>query len=371
MSKKILLVSRCAWTLYNFRAGLIRTLKDHGHRVLGGGAGGDGYEEKVRSLGIRFVPLPVDKKGTNIPADLNLFWSLYRWYGREKPDLVHHFTIKPVIYGSLAARLAKIPRVINTITGLGHVFIEEKNWLRRLVEWEYRLALSAADFSFFQNQEDRTLFQKLRLIAPRKAGLLPGSGVDTEWFSPRAWPAQKSPGRETTFLLLARLLKEKGIYDFVEAARQVKILFPQTRFQLLGRRDERNPSVVPEASIQQWQSAGLLSWLGETEDVRPYIAQADVVVLPSYREGLPRSLLEASAMGKPIITTDVVGCREVIDHQVNGLMVPVKDPRSLAQAMIRFIEQPELKEKMGRAGREKVKQEFDEQRVLEELLAAY
>jgi glycosyltransferase involved in cell wall biosynthesis len=371
LPKKVILVSRCAWTLYNFRAGQIRTLLERDFSVTGGGAGGDGYEEKIRSLDIPFVPLPVDKKGTNPPADARLFWRLYRWYREEKPDLVHHFTIKPVIYGSVAARLAGVPRIINTITGLGYVFIERKSWLRKLVEFQYRLALSSAHFTFFQNREDRDLFVGDHLINPDKAGLLAGSGVDIDFFSPGPSIQTIASDQSCTFLVMARLLKEKGIYEFVEAARLVKKQFPETRFELLGRRDERNPTVIPQEHIDAWQAEGLVSWLGETANVKPYIQQADVVVLPSYREGLPRSLLEASAMGKPLISTDVVGCRDALDHEVTGLLVPVRDEKALAQAMLWMIDHPQARTKMGAAGRRKIVEEFDERKVIEKILTVY
>jgi glycosyltransferase involved in cell wall biosynthesis len=371
LPKKVLLVSRCAWTLYNFRAGQIRALLGRGYSVIGGGAGGDGYEKKIQDLSIPFIPLPVDKKGTNPPADAKLFWRLYRWYREEKPDLVHHFTIKPVIYGSVAARLAGVPRIINTVTGLGYVFIETKSWLRNLVEWQYRLALSSAHFTFFQNGEDRALFIRDHLINPDKAGLLAGSGVDLDFFSPDHNAQNRTAGHPCTFLVVARILKEKGIYEFVEAARLVKKEFPDTRFQLLGRRDERNPTVIPQKDIDHWQEEGLVTWLGEREDVRPHIASADVVVLPSYREGLPKSLLEASAMMKPLIATDVVGCRDAVDNESNGLLVPVKDAQALAKAMIHFIRHPELREKMGKAGRYKVEKEFNEQKVINQILSVY
>jgi glycosyltransferase involved in cell wall biosynthesis len=170
---------------------------------------------------------------------------------------------------------------------------------------------------------------------------------------------------------LARLLREKGVYEFVEAARRVKRDFPGTEFQLLGKRDERNPTVVPQIDLDCWQAERVISWLGEVSDVRPIVSRADVVVLPSYREGTPRSLLEASAMGKPLITTDTVGCREVVEDGVNGLLVPVKDAEALARAMVRLIERPAMRERMGKAGREKVELEFDERIVLEKTLQVY
>jgi glycosyltransferase involved in cell wall biosynthesis len=371
MHKKIILVSRCAWTLYNFRAGLMRDLKQRGATVIGGGAGGDGFEPKITALGVPFVPLPVDKKAINPGADVRLFGTLYCWYRRERPDVAHHFTIKPVVYGSLAAWLAGVPRVVNTVTGLGFVFMEEDMaWLRRPVEWQYRLALACAHFTFFQNRDDLKFFLRRRLIKPEKIGLLPGSGVDCRFFAPWA-TANAVPEEPLTFLMVARLLREKGIYEFVEAAHRVKRNFPRIQFQLLGKRDERNPTVVSQRDLERWQAEGVLTWLGEVADVRPIVARADVVVLPSYREGTPRSLLEAAAMGKPLITTDAVGCREVVDDGINGLLVPVKDAQALAQAMVRLVEHRAMRERMGKAGREKMEQEFDERIVIEKTLQVY
>jgi len=371
MAKKILLVSRCAWTLYNFRAGLMRALKSAGHLVIGGGAAGDGYEPRIEHLGVPFVGLPVDKKGVNPKADLHLMWALYRWYGRERPEIVHHFTIKPVIYGSIAARLARVPKIVNTITGMGSVFAEEeKTRLRTLVEWMYRISVPLAHFTFFQNRDDLAFFVEHHFLDPARTGLLPGSGVDCEFFKPfpemtrgkEAWP---------TFLMVSRLLRHKGVYDFVEAASMVKKRFPHVRFQLLGGRDERNPTVVPEADVSRWQAEGFVHWLGEVSDVRPALNRADVVVLPSYAEGIPRSLLEAAAMCKPIITTDTRGCRDTVEQGVNGLLVAARDPEALAGAMIAMIEAPELRERMGREGRRKVECEFDEKLVIERILKTY
>jgi glycosyltransferase involved in cell wall biosynthesis len=371
MHKKIILVSRCAWTLYNFRAGLMRTLKQEGATVIGGGAGGDGFEPRITALGVPFVSLPVDKKAINPPADVQLFYTLCRWYRHERPDVVHHFTIKPVIYGSLAARLAGVPKVVNTVTGLGFVFMEKRMaWLRRPVEWLYRLALACAHFTFFQNPDDLELFLRRRLVNPRKAGLLPGSGVDCQYFAPGA-NVYSLPQRPLAFLMVARLLREKGICEFVEAARLVKREFPGTQFQLLGKRDERNPTVVSQTELDRWQAEQVITWLGEVADVRSTVAHADVVVLPSYREGTPRALLEAAAMGKPLITTDTVGCREVVDDRVNGFLVPVKDAEALARTMVRLIKNPEMRERMGTAGREKMQREFDERIVVEKTLQVY
>ena len=372
MNRKVLLVSRCAWTLYNFRSGIMRALKKNGNIVIGAGATGDGFEEKIEALGIPFIGLPVDKKGINPRADLRLLCNLYRWYHRERPDIVHHFTIKPVIYGSMAAHLARVPRIINTITGLGYVFTgEEKPWLKRLVESMYRLSIRRADFTFFQNKDDLDFFLKRRLVQDTRSGLLPGSGVDCEFFAP---PSKVKPSNEEapTFLMVARLLRDKGVYEYVEAAHLVKHQFPTVHFQLLGGPDERNPNVIPQKDLDRWQSEGVVDWLGEVADVRPAMAKADVVVLPSYyREGIPRALLEGAAMGKPLITTNAVGCREVVDEGINGLLVPIKDVQALAKAMTKMIKNPSMRNEMGRAGRLKIEKEFDERIVIGKVIKAY
>jgi len=383
---KIILASRCAWTLYNFRAGLMHELKRKGWTVLGGGAGGDGFEARIDDLGVPFTALPIQMKGMNPFSDFRLLLFFWRWYRREKPDMVHHFTIKPVIYGSIAARLAGVPRIINTITGLGFVFTKRKgSFLGFLVERLYRASLGCAHHVFFQNSDDQQLFLKHQLVALGKADLLPGSGVDLNYFAPCARgkgdEAKGESGRgnnqkEQTekaicFLMVARLLRDKGIHEYVEAARLVKTSHARARFQILGARDERNPTVISQTELDGWQAEGVVKWLGFVKDVRPVLADADVVVLPSYREGTPRSLLEAAAMAKPIIATNVVGCREVVEDGVNGLLVPVKDVAALAQAMIRMIENPDIRERMGRAGQTKVAKEFDERLVIEKILAVY
>jgi glycosyltransferase involved in cell wall biosynthesis len=234
----------------------------------------------------------------------------------------------------------------------------------------YRISLNCADFTFFQNQDDYDFFLSRGLVKKPRTALLPGSGVDFEHFSPLSGlnPLKES---QPTFLMVSRLLKDKGVYEFVEAARRVKALHPKTRFQLLGRRDVRNPNVVPESDLKSWDNEGLVFWLGEVSDVRPIIAESDVVVLPSYREGTPRALLEAAAMAKPIITTDAIGCREVVDDEINGFLVPVKDSSSLAQAMEQMISDPQMRKRMGKAGREKVKREFDEKIVIKKILKIY
>jgi glycosyltransferase involved in cell wall biosynthesis len=369
--KKIILVSRCAWTLYNYRAGMMRSLKQADYSVLGGGSGGDGFEPKIIDLGIPFTHLPIEKKGVNPLADLKLIYRIWRWYRKEKPDIVHHFTIKPVIYGSLAARLAGVPKIVNTVTGLGYVFTGDNVTLSRiLVRHMFRAGIKFADFTFFQNPDDRQYLTGGSSLG-RRTEVLPGSGVDCEHFKPVIDPPDKINGAGT-FLLVARMLKEKGIYEFIEAARDVRSTAPHACFQLLGEPDVRNPNAVPRKELDHWQRAGIVKWFGAVEDVRPVIAAADVVVLPSYyREGIPRSLLESAAMGKPIITTDAVGCREAVDHGKTGLLVPAKNVPALVQAMKWMLEHREQWLKMGMAGRQKIEKQFDEKVVIDRIMREY
>jgi len=372
MAPKVLLVAHRAFYLQNFLRGHIRNLQSKGTIVITGG-GADGFESRLKELNVSFVPLPLPKKAIHPLGDMRLFWSLYRWYRKERPDVVHHYNIKAVIYGSIAAWLAQVPKIVNTITGLGFAFSEEASpWLRKVVEWQYRLALALADRVFFQNPDDLNLFLQSGLVRQEKTGLLPGSGVDTSYFAPQPTklPMYSEPG--VSFLMIGRLLRDKGVYEYVEAARWVRQIFPHAKFHLVGQRDALNPMVISEEELERWQAEGVVCWLGFFEDVREVIAQADVVVLPSYyREGTPRVLLEAAAMGKPLIATDTVGCREVVDDGVNGYLVPIKAPHALAQAMCRMIANPEMRQRMGMAGREKMVREFDESIVIKQVFDAY
>jgi glycosyltransferase involved in cell wall biosynthesis len=342
-----------------------------GFEVHAGGGFGDGYERSVQELGVRLYSLPISRHAINPPADIRLVLSLYRLYRAEKPNVVHHFTIKPVIYGSVAAKLAGVKRIVNTIPGLGYVFTEQDRVvLRKVVELLYRIALFCSDVTFFQNQDDMDYFVQKRLVSRNVARRLPGSGVDCDRFHPRH--TLPKPDRPITFLMVSRLLKEKGIYEFVRAAEKVKRHYPETQFQLLGFRDVRNPNVIPRTDLDCWKSEGKMEWLGGVEDVRPYIGAADVIVLPSYyREGIPRALLEAAAMEIPIVTSDSVGCREVVADGINGILVPKRNPEQLSRAMIKLIENPELRLKMGQAGRLRMLREFDEKAVIQETINQY
>ena len=373
---KIVLTSRCSWTLYNFRWDLIQELQQSGYTVVGGGAGGDGFEKCVEDLGVPFTRLPVDKKTTNPVQDMRLLASLTRWYRRERPAIVHNFTIKPVIYGTLAAHLARVPLIINTVPGLGYAFTREAPaWVTRVVEFLYRISLVHANFTIFLNNDDRQLFIDRKMVSAARSAVVP-EWVDASHF--QAAPetgegnAAEDPSKPVVLLMLARLLQEKGVYEYVEAARRLKHDGIPARCILLGGRDERNPRVVPAADLAAWQQEGIIDYLGEVADVRGIMQDSDVVVLPSYyREGMPRALLEGAAMGKAVIATDNVGCREVVRHGVNGLLVPVRDVEALVAAMRSLIDDAEKRRQMGRAGREMILREFDKPIVLKKILEIY
>lgn len=359
---KVLIVLNKAWNLYNFRAGLIRALVDADYDVVAA-APADEYVDRVKALGCRFVALPQSNHGTSIISDLGLIWRFWRLLRQERPDTYLGFTVKPNTYGSMVAGWMGV-RVINNIAGLGTAFLRG-GWLGWLVRHLYRLGLARSHRVFFQNSADRDVFLAHGLVQSAQVQLVPGSGVDVRRFSP---PDSDSggPGHPATvFLLVARLLRDKGVVEFVEAARQVRAHFPQTRFQLLGYVDEANPNGVRCHELEAWVREGLVEYLGTTDDVRPYLSAASCVVLPSYREGTSRALLEAAAMARPIIATDVPGCREVVDEGRSGYLCRARDVPALQACMERFCGLDDgQRRSMGDAGRSKVLREYDETLVI-------
>jgi glycosyltransferase involved in cell wall biosynthesis len=362
---KVIIALNTAWNLVNFRAGLIRALVAKGYEVVAV-APNDEYASRLAELGCRFVALPMDNKGTHPGRDLLLFFRFLNLLRRERPDVFLGYTVKPNVYGSLAAQVLGIP-VVNNIAGLGAVFIRD-NWLTRLVRQLYKVALSRSHHVFFQNDEDMRLFVEQGLVAADKVSRLPGSGVDLAAF--RYAPMQPLENQTFRFLLVARLLWDKGVGEYVEAARMVRRKYPMAKFQLLGFLDVKNPTAVSNTQMDDWVEEGVVEYLGVTDDVKLYLAAADCVVLPSYREGVPRSLLEAAAMGRPIVTTDAIGCRDAVDDGLNGLLCRVADAGDLADKLLRMIEMsPEERDLMGQAGRRKMEQEFDEKIVIERYLS--
>lgn len=366
MTRPCILISiNTSWNIYNFRAPLIRALKTAGYAVVTA-APHDAYTDRLSALVDAHMHLPMQNDGTSPWHDSLLFFSYIRLLRDMRPTVLLTYTIKPNIYGALAARLLGIP-VINNVSGLGTAFIHH-TWLTALVKPLYRLAFYGSSCVFFQNSEDRDLFLRMRLVSVEKAALLPGSGIDLEYFKPVETHGE--PDAPIRFVLIARLLWDKGIGEFVEAARMVKADYPNTQFRLVGPKGVQNKTSIPDVELERWIGEGIIEYLGETDAVREIVARHDCVVLPSYREGMSRVLLEAAAMGKPLIATDVPGCRQVVDHGINGLLCRVRDARDLANSMVRFMQlSAEQRAQMGRESRAKAEREFDQQRVFDAYLA--
>lgn len=365
---KVLISINAAWNFTNFRAGLIRALVAAGYDVVAV-APHDQYAGRLTDLGCRFVPLPMDNQGTHPGRDAVLLSRFVRLLMRERPDVYLGYTVKPNVYGSLAAHWLGIP-VINNIAGLGVVF-GKTGPLVRVVRGLYRMALRRSAKVFFQNDDDRQLFIGGGLVRAAATGLLPGSGIDLTRFSVAPLHAASGADRPYRFLLVARMLWEKGVGEFAEAAELIRARWPNAECCLLGFLDVQNPGAISRAQMDTLVSSGV-TYLGMSDDVRTEIAAADCVVLPSYyREGTPRSLLEAAAMGRPIITTDAVGCREVVDDGVNGYLCEPRNAKDLADKMEQLLSLTDAQRtEMGLRGRAKMERQFDEQIVIGRYLAA-
>ena len=360
VSLRITLVCNTAWAIYTYRQGLIRELVVRGVEVTVL-APRDRTFELLSAMGCRCIDLPVASKGTDPRHDLRTLWALYRHYRTIRPHIVFHYTIKPNIYGSIAAKLAGVDSVAVT-TGLGYVFIQHSR-AAQVAKKLYRFAFRFPREVWFLNRDDQAAFvdQKL-LVHPERARLLHGEGVDLEQFA-------FTPLHDRThfdFVLIGRLLWDKGVAEYVEAARRLRSRYPHARFGLLGPVGVDNPSAISREEVAAWEREGVIEYLGEAHDVRPFIAAADCVVLPSYREGVPRTLMEASAMGRPIVATDVPGCREVVADGVNGLLCEVRNVESLAERLAQMLDMSgDARRAMGERGRQKVAAEFDERVVVE------
>ncbi len=355
MARTLVISINASWNILNFRLGLIAALREQGWRVVALSPA-DRYSARLAGHGIEHVPIAIDSAGLSPLRDLKLLRDYRRRLRRIRPDAFLGYTAKPNVWGSLAAGSLGIP-VISNISGLGTAFIEPGP-LRRILSFLYRIALRRSAAVFFQNPDDRALFLAARLVRPDQARLLPGSGIDLDHFR----PPDSGPGTagRFTFLMIGRLLWQKGVREYAEAARIVRRAAPDTRFGLLGFLDAPNRSAVPREQIDAW--AGLIDYLGDSDDVRPHIAAADCIVLPSWREGLPRALLEGAAMGRPLIATDAPGCREVVEQGVNGLLCAVRDEKSLAEAMLNMIRLTAAERAaMGAAGRARVERDYGEQ----------
>ena len=364
MTRRVVIAANSAWNIVNFRSGLIRGLKAAGYEPVIIAPVDPAVEARMAELGVERVSIEIDRSGLNPIADFRLLLAYRKILRRLAPIAFLGFTVKPNVYGCIAARGLGIPAIAN-ISGLGTAFIKSGP-LTSVVSSLYRFALKRAGVIFFQNPDDRALFLEKKIVRAPQAQLIPGSGVDLERFAPAPLPS--GPPK---FLLIARLLGDKGIREYAVAAGMLKANLPNAKFQLLGPLDEANRTAISRAELERWIGEGAINYLGETDDVRPFVRRASVLVLPSYREGLPRSLLEGAAMARPLIATDVPGSRELVAEKVTGLLCEPRNPASLAAAMQQFMQMTSRKRsEMGAAARRMVEQQFSEDLVVDAYLGA-
>ena len=367
-SMRFLMIAGFAESLLGFRGPLIAELQARGLQVhvaapdLGNG---QPQRDRLEAHGLVVHDIPLKRTGINPLSDIRTVWALWRLMRRIRPDYVLGYTIKAVIYGSISAWLGRVPRRFALITGLGYAFQDGSRYglLRALAERLYVLALARVHKVFFQNPDDERQFRRGRLIVDGvPSRVVNGSGVDLATFAVECFP-EGGP----TFLLIARLLADKGVREYAQAARSVRARHPETRFAMVGWIDQ-NPSAVTQAELDRWVGEGTLEYWGRLSDVRPAIARSSVYVLPSYREGTPRTVLEAMAMGRAVITTDAPGCRETVIDGENGFLVPIKSVEGLERAMLKFVEDPKLAAKMGQRSRQIAQEKYDVRKVNEIML---
>ncbi len=363
MNKRVVICSNTSWSIYNFRFNLAKTLKNNGYEIIIV-APYDKYSDIIRKE-FKYYDIYMNNKGTNPIEDLKTTVDFYKLYKEINPNIVFNYTIKPNIYGTIACNLLGI-KIINNIAGLGTLFIRQ-NFITKIAKWLYKYSQSKADKIFFQNKDDYNLFINEKLVEKNKCDILPGSGVNTEKFKPMDIEKKDDTFR---FLLIARMLWDKGIGEYVEAAKIIKQKYKNVEFQLLGFLDVDNHSAISKKQMEKWVNAGYVNYLGISDNVKSEIAQADCIVLPSfYREGTPRTLLESASMAKPIITTDSVGCRDVVDDGINGYLCKKKNAKDLADKMEKMLNLNEKERaEMGKRGRKKILKEYDEKIVIDKYL---
>lgn len=368
---KVIFFSNTDWYLYNFRLSFAKFLRNHGIEVIFISSFGN-YGKYLQKEGFQWIPIPMIRRSLNPFREISVLNKIIKIYKQEQPDLVHHFTIKSVVYGSLAARIAGISRRINAITGLGHIFTDtglRSRLLRPIVRILFRIALKGNKSRLIlQNPDDVLIFRKANLVDFNHICLIRSSGVDTFRFRPSPHTKENS---HVTVLLATRLLREKGVFEYIDAARHILNTNMHIKFLIAGETDPGNPSVIPIEQISRWRNEGKVIFLGHIENMEDLLKKTDIVVLPSYREGVPKILLEAAACGLPLIATDVPGCREIVDHNINGILIPAKNPEELVKAIIYMYSNYNTRIKMGEASRKKVLNEFDEQIIFQQTFSVY
>jgi glycosyltransferase involved in cell wall biosynthesis len=361
---KVAVVLNTSWNIYNFRLNFIKTMLAQGHEVHTI-APQDDYTHLLTELGCIHHNIRMDSRGANPIKDLGLMVELWSIYRKIRPSIVLHFTIKPNIYGTLAASVLRIP-TINNVCGLGTVFLKD-NMVSAIAIFLYRISFRFASKVFFQNPDDLKLFVAKKLVTPEMADILPGSGINLQHFHPVAHQRNKS----FTFLMISRLISDKGVFEYIEAIKRLKNEGFQGKFQVLGAMDPEHRRGIKTEIVQQWIDDGTIEYLGTTNDVRTHINAADCVVLPSYREGTPRTLLEAACSAKPIIATNVPGCNHVVENNFNGLLCNLKDEKDLADKMRQMSGYDDYTLNMfGENGRAKMEAQFDENFVINKYLLA-
>lgn len=359
---RFILVSPKNRTAYNFRGDLIKRIISCGYEVIVTGPNRVGVE-KIEALGARFVEIPMNKNVVNPKEDLKYQKALYELFKKEKPDVVLGYTSKPVIYGSIAAKKAGVPHKVAMITGLGYAFTaqtKKAKAIRAVMSVLYKKALNCADTVIFQNPDDREQFVSSGLVKSEKCRVVNGSGVNTNRFSVADYPDK------ITFFMLSRVMYSKGIREYLRACELVKEKHPEVRFMLLGACENIQDSLSKE-DLAPYVEKGIIEHFGETDRVEDYYKQCSVYVLPSYREGTPRTVLEAMSMGRAIITTDAPGCRETVIDGKTGFLVPVKNAEAVAEKMTEFIENPELIKTLGAASAEYAREKFSVDKVNDDM----
>lgn len=359
---KFVLISPKNRTAYNFRGDLIRRIRDNGYDVVVTGPNRDNVD-KIENLGARFVEIPMNKNGLNPIADIKYLFTLRRLFKVEKPDVTLGYTSKPVIYGSIAARLAKVPHIVSMVTGAGYAFTAKSTkakLIKAIMSLLYKISFNCSDVVIFQNPDDKEQFINEKLVKTDKCKIVNGSGVNTENFPICEYP------EKTTFFMLSRVMFSKGIREYLDACKIVKAKYPDVRCMLLGACEGIQDSISKDI-IDEYIKDGIIEHFNETDRVIDYYKQCSVYVLPSYREGTPRTVLEAMSMGRPIITTNAPGCKETVIDGKSGYLVPIKDGQAVANKMIEFIEHPEKISEMGKKSAKYCRQKFDVNKVNDDM----
>lgn len=369
-SKKILYVFNVSWFFLSHRLPVARAAKALGFEVHIAANPSGQDAERIKAEGFTFHPISLDRRGSGFLGALKTAIQLFRIYRDLKPDLVEHATIKPVIYGGIAARIARVPCTVNWMTGLGYVFIGsglKRSLLRKGVISAYRVAMGLkSKYVIFENPDDRASFVEKNIISSESSTVIRGAGVDVDHFLPEAEPLGVP-----LIILASRMLWDKGVREFVEAACYLKNENIEARFILVGDSDPGNPAAVPVSQLNAWHESGAIEWWGKRDNMASVFAQSHIVCLPSLREGLPKVLVEAAACARPIVTTDVPGCREVVRHGINGLLVSPRDSKALADMLRVLIDDPEMRKRLGANGREIAVTDFLEKKVVSETLDIY